>query len=197
MNDDDGGAPVTVGQMSTDFVCRLRRYARRRLGDEASAQDAVQTTLEALLLARVPFRGDSSYLTYATGILRHKIGDTLRERRRYVHDAALDEGDVSEFDAVLDFLNVPNGDGFTSPERHVHLGGLRHALARAVQELSPRSRQILMMRERMGLDGVEMAERLGLTMSNTWVLLCRARRDLRASLRGQGYGPRLSGACDA
>ena len=174
--------------MTANFRLRLELYARRRLSDSASVQDAVQATLEALLLAKVPFRGDSSYLTYATGILRHKIGDALRERQRFVQFEETDpEGDVVANEAIEQ--GYLSSDEFTGPEQHAHALAIGRALHQGLQSLSPRSRQTLLMREHLGFESDAIAAQLGLSKSNTWVLLCRAKQAMRDSLIGQGYGP--------
>ena len=171
--------------IAVDFQRRLERFARRRLGDAASAEDAVQATMEALLIAKVPFRGDSSYQTYATGILRHKIGDVLNERRRYV---SLADSDQPEDEQLTHHHNMAC-DSFTDPERHAHSMALGLAIQQSLASLSPRSRQTFLMRERLGLDGDEIAAQMGLSVNHTWVLLCRAKQQLRNSLSGQGYAP--------
>lgn len=179
--------PIVADELLTGaFLSRLQKYALRRLGDDASAKDAVQATFEVLLASAGRFRGHSSYLTYATGILRHKIGDVLRERGRYV--SLSDDG---EDDAAFAGYRANEGGGsggLSGPERQAHLRGLREALGAVLSEITPRSRQLLLMREGQGLDGAEIARRLGLTTNNTWAVLHRARRQLRVGLLARGYG---------
>lgn len=172
--------------LSNDLARRLEHYARRRLGDAASVQDAVQATLEALLRAKVAFRGESSYQTYAIGILRHKIGDVLNERQRYVQFSDVTSHD-DETDAVTGHAFAQ--DGFTGPEQYAHAKALGRAIQQSLDDLSPRSRQTFLLRERLGLEGADIATQMGLSVSNTWVLLCRAKSQLRSSLLGRGYGP--------
>jgi len=139
------------------------------------------------------FRGESSFSTYVVGILRHKIGDELRRRRRTVQlDDADSHGDPSS-DPALDVA----WDAFTAPEEHAHSARLAQAIAVGIGQLTPRARQVFMMRERHGLDGAEIGAQLGLTVNNTWVLLHRAKRQLRESLRVQGYGYDLEQGCNA
>ncbi len=60
----------------------LYRYAYLRLGDHATAEDAVQETFLAGLRARSKYSGRASEKTWLTGILKHKIGDQIRKRSR-------------------------------------------------------------------------------------------------------------------
>lgn len=185
---DNFSAASVSAVMTAGFRLRLELYARRRLGDAASAQDVVQMTLEALLLAKVPFRGDSCYLTYATGILRHKISDFLRERMRYIQfEETNPEGDAAVYEALEQgYLSACE---FTGPEQHAHASAIGRAIHQGLQGLSARSRQTFLMREHLGLENEDIATQLGLSKNNTWVLLCRAKKALRNSLIGQGYGP--------
>lgn len=175
------------------FLRRLQHYARRYLDDQASAQDAVQCALEVLVKTRGQFRGESSFSTYVVGILRHKIGDELRRRRRTVQLNELDINGDPLPDPSLELV----WEAFTAPEGHVHSARLAEAIAVGLEQLTPRGRQVFMMRERHGLDGAEISAQLGLTVNNTWVLLHRAKRQLRDSLRLQGYGCELEEGCNA
>lgn len=175
----------------------LEHYARRHLGDDASAQDAVQTTIEALLRAKSEFRGESTYSTYAFAILRHKISDALRERKRFPQlDLGDEDGAETEADGTWPGHDIAS-NGFTSPERQAHAQRLGLAIQVGLQYLSPRSRQVFLLRERMGWTSAEISDLLGLSLGNTWVLLCRSKRQLRESLIAQGYGVDRTGACDA
>lgn len=167
---------------------RMERYARRHLGDEASAQDVVQATLEVLLKAKTDFRGESSYSTYAFGILRHKIGDVLRDRKRYVSLQQVNEDEEQSEIEIIENQHDVSYRNFTGPEDHAHSKRLGQAIQKGLLSLSPRGRQVFIMRERLGLGGDEISQQMGLTMSNAWVLLFRAKRQLRDSLIGQGYG---------
>ena len=76
----------------------LLSYALLQLRDRALAEDVVQETLLAALEGRARFAGKSSHKTWLTGILKHKIIDTLRRRSR---EQPLTSGDdESESDAV-------------------------------------------------------------------------------------------------
>jgi RNA polymerase sigma-70 factor, ECF subfamily len=182
----DSALSNSQAMFNTDLQKRLERFARKHLGDTACAQDAVQATIVALLTAKVLFRGESSYQTYAIGILRHKIGDVLNERRRYV---SLTQSDSQDNELEMSEVNEVTTDRFTAPERHVHSAGLIHAIQQSLACLSPRSRQTFVMRERLGLNCQEVAAQMELSVGNTGVLLCRAKQQLRASLLSQGYAP--------
>src|SRR5262245_52686105 len=60
----------------------LLRYASLQLRDRAAAEDAVQETLVAALAGEKSFGGRSNLRTWLTGILKHKIIDTIRKGAR-------------------------------------------------------------------------------------------------------------------
>jgi RNA polymerase sigma-70 factor, ECF subfamily len=60
----------------------LKHLASRQLHDQACAEDAVQETLLAAWLQRARFEHRCSVRTWLVSILRHKIIDVLRSRRR-------------------------------------------------------------------------------------------------------------------
>jgi len=61
---------------------QLLRYARQRLRDHALAEDVVQDSLVAAVENAHRYAGDSSLGTWLTGILKHKIVDSMRAASR-------------------------------------------------------------------------------------------------------------------
>src|SRR5687768_15079156 len=96
--------------MKTDFRSRveaerpyLLRYATLQLRDAAAAEDAVQETLLAALAGEANFAGRSNLRTWLTGILKHKIVDSIRRQARERPAADLESGDeTGEFDSLFD-----------------------------------------------------------------------------------------------
>ena len=75
--------------MASDFRTQLEaqrpyllRYASMQLRNSDAAEDAVQETLLAALAAEGSFAGRSNLRTWLTGILKHKIVDTIRRSSR-------------------------------------------------------------------------------------------------------------------
>ncbi|MET5116031.1 sigma factor, partial [Burkholderia pseudomallei] len=71
-----------------------------QLRDADAAEDAVQEALAAAWAQAARFDGQSSHKTWVFGILRNKLIDPIRARRRTINASALD----AELDgvAVLD-----------------------------------------------------------------------------------------------
>jgi RNA polymerase sigma-70 factor, ECF subfamily len=164
------------------FRERLLRYAQRALNDRASAQDAVQATLEALLVAKSPFRGECSQMTYATAVLQHKIADILRDRQRYVASKADDPTSSEETLSLCDQAYIAEQTALTDPERQVYARELKNLLHHALQTLSPQHRSVVVMRESEGLTHEHIARLLSISVSSSFVSLHRAKQALRNAI---------------
>ena len=140
----------------------LLRFAMLRLRNREQAEDAVQDTLLAALEGIESFSGSSSLRTWVGGILKHKITDCLRARGRE---------EPMEFDEVV----MPESD----PEERFFRGRFLEAVQRSLDHLPANAARVFMLREVMGLDPAEVCDSLGMSLSNCWVSLHRAKARLR------------------
>ena len=161
----------------------LLRYARLQLRDREAAEDAVQETLLAALASEASFSGRSNLRTWLTGILKHKIIDSIRRSSR---EATLQpaEGDPSELERLFDerrhWIDAPGAwaDPDASLEQKRFFAALEACLARLPQKIA----RAFMMREHLGLETGEICKELAITPTHCWVLLYRARMALRECL---------------
>ena len=163
----------------------LMRYALLQLRDESLAEDAVQETLLAALEGRARFSGNSTHKTWLTGILKHKIIDTMRRRSRETPLTMSD--DQSEADAV-DALFSDDGHwrGFPSswgnPEKSLEDRRFWEVFEMCSKLMPARTARVFMMREVMEMTTEEICKELNITPTNLWVILHRARLSLRECL---------------
>ena len=153
--------------------------------DAAAAEDAVQETLLAALTGEANFAGRSNLRTWLTGILKHKIVDTIRRQSRERPAAAPDaEGPAAEFDALFDETGhwAEPPDPWEQPEGALAQKQFLAALEQCLRALPERTAQAFMMREHLGLDTGEICKELGITPTHCWVMLYRARMALRRCL---------------
>ncbi len=124
-------------QLVDRYRGRLYAFARSRLGSGADAEDLLQETFMAFLKALGGFRGDAGLETYLFTILRRRLVDFFRGRRRSVcllHDLVRPaEGD----DSAEPIAQVPSPDPTASVyarrSEQDHLR--RDALAEAIRDL--------------------------------------------------------------
>jgi RNA polymerase sigma-70 factor (ECF subfamily) len=169
----------------------LLRYATLQLRDPAAAEDAVQEALLAALAGESGFAGRSNLRTWLTGILKHKIIDSIRRASRERPLAATDaEAGTAEFDALFDASGhwEEPPDPWEQPEGALEQKQFLKALEQCLQGLPERTAQAFMMREHLGLETSEICKELGITSTHCWVMLYRARMALRQCLELSWFG---------
>ena len=161
----------------------LLRYASLELRNREQAEDAVQETLLAALAAEASFAGRSNLRTWLTGILKHKIVDTIRRssRERTLESAEGDAGieDLEErFDETGHWREPPQA----WPEQALEDKQFLRALEKCLAMLPARTGQVFLMREHLGFETADICKELAITPTHCWVLLYRARMALRECL---------------
>lgn len=176
--------PVFSAEDLGQYADDLRRYARRRVRDEALAEDAVQDALVAALVSLPSFQGHSSLKTWLHGILTHKIQDAFRRETRYVRLPASATDDPSS--CGDDTMGVAAGALISEddPVRELSRGRFRVAVTEAIERLPLSLRQVFLMQAIEGLPTETVCLRLGISESNCWVRLHRARKRLSGQLAG-------------
>jgi len=166
----------------------LMRYALLQLRDRTAAEDAVQETLLAALQTGTRFAGRSSVKTWLTGILKHKIIDHLRRQLRELPlEGRPEQADAGEAD-VADAVFAEDGHwrdfpvDWNAPDRSFESGEFWKVFEMCVQVMSARPARVFVMREILELSTEEICKELGISATNCWVLLHRARLTLRECL---------------
>jgi RNA polymerase sigma-70 factor (TIGR02943 family) len=171
---------------------QLLRFARTQLRNEAWAEDAVSETLLAALERPHTFGGQSQLKTWLVGILKHKVIDQIRRHGREMSNSNEDEIDLDEL------LFAHNGSWQTaprvwhSPEASLDQRQFFEVLEMCMELLPGQQGRIFMMREWLELDADEICKQLGISTTNLWVLLHRARLRLRACLEQRWFGATAS-----
>jgi RNA polymerase sigma-70 factor (ECF subfamily) len=153
------------------------------LRSREAAEDAVQETLLAALAAESSFAGRSNLRTWLTGILKHKIVDTIRRTsRERPLDGVDGEATVEDLEALFDETGHWREPPQAWPEQALHDKQFLAALERCLQMLPARTGQVFLMREHLGYETSDICKELGITSTHCWVLLYRARVALRDCL---------------
>lgn len=167
----------------------MYRYAYSRLRDTTLAEDLVQEALAAALQARRNFSGRATERTWLIGILKHKLVDRLRQRAR--EQPFGDSDDITEeidglFDTQGRWKTLPSDWG--SPTDSLEQKQFWKVFADCFAALSLRHAQVFAMCEFDGLDSSEVCKVFGITATNVWVILHRARLRLRQCLEVHWFG---------
>lgn len=168
----------------------LFNFAVGQVRNTSVAEDLVQETFLAALKSRDRFSGQSSDRTWLTGILRHKIYDHLRRvcRHRTVHtDSSGTRRDEEAWDDATLWLHEV-ADECAQPSRRIELAEFRANLEQALGKLPPRIAQVFQLYEIEERPNREVCAQLGISESNLWVMLHRARKQLREHLGSWWHG---------
>ncbi|RZS57025.1 sigma-70 family RNA polymerase sigma factor [Sphaerotilus mobilis] len=161
----------------------LMRYARKQLRNEAWAEDAVSETMMVALEKPQSFGGQSQLKTWLIGILKHKLIDQIRRHGREISSTREDEDDID------DLLFHPDGHWreapaeWGNPEASLGQRQFITVLDACVEHLPGQQGQVFMMREWLGLETEEVCQQLGISSTNLFVLLHRAKLRLRECLQ--------------
>jgi RNA polymerase sigma-70 factor (TIGR02943 family) len=168
-----------------DLRPTLLRIARMQLRNETWAEDVVSETMIAALEKSASFAGLSQLKTWVVGILKHKIIDQFRRARREVSSEVDEDGDDTEdvdqlFDSSGHRVERPLDWG--DPEAALNQTQFLEVLQMCVEALPATLGRIFMMREWLEYETDQICKELGITSTNCFVMLYRARMRLRECL---------------
>ena len=172
----------------------LLRYALAQLRDGQLAEEAVQEALLAALESLPTFNGKSALRTWLTSILRFKVIDLQRRAVAERAHQPLDEEAESGDDASLDDLFDATGhwreapQAWSNPEAALEQRRFWEAFERCLDRLPRMGGRVFFRREIVGEDTEAICKAEGITASNCWVILHRARLSLRACLEQSWFG---------
>jgi RNA polymerase sigma-70 factor (ECF subfamily) len=158
----------------------LYRVARSVLRDDNEAEDVVQQTYLQAYINFVNFRGEANLRTWLTRIA---LNDALSRRRRQRSTVELGQLDIARERIRADFLL--SWPATSTPEHAAARRQIREILERAIDDLPPAFRTVLIMRDVEEATVDETAIVLGLKPETVRTRVHRARRMLREKLGEQ------------
>jgi RNA polymerase sigma-70 factor (ECF subfamily) len=175
----------TVEAPSTDIftqdlvalIPRLRRHARRLVGDVTAADDVVQDCLERAVASRAQFAAGSNLAAWAFTILHNVFRDGLRRERHW--------------DTVSEDMDIPSRTwrGDSTAELALQVNNLSDALARLPFE----QRTVVLMVGVEGLSYNDVSTALDIPLGTVMSRLHRAREYLRSAVLAPDYEQRATG----
>ena len=144
--------------------------AYRLTGDEEDARDVVQEAYLRAYKGLKRFRGDAQFSTWMYRIVANCAATDLAKRNKARHEDLADDGPFADERAEVD------------PEVMAEAASLRDRVSVALQDLPPRLRAVVVLRDVYDLPHEAIAAELGITEAAAKVRLHRARRKLRERL---------------
>jgi RNA polymerase sigma-70 factor, ECF subfamily len=174
------------------FDTIVRRYsgclmatARRLLGNDHDAQDAVQEAFSSAFTSIGSFRGDASISTWLHRIVVNAALMQLRRRRRCAEVAIEDLPPPFEAHACAAWAaERPH----RTSEHWSEAREMRAAIKRSIDQLRPIYRSVLWLRDMDDLSISEVAAMLKLNANTVKIRLRRARQTLKNLLDREGLG---------
>ena len=151
-----------VAELWRDFASPLRGFLRARVRNEADAEDLLQTIFLKVQRGAAQLRDPARLQGWVYRIARNAVADHYRRGPR---EAPRD--DLPEIVAELD------GE---------ELVDLRPAIRRMIAMLPAEQREAIVLTEYQGMSQVELARRLGISVSGAKSRVQRARAQLRRLL---------------
>jgi len=163
----------------------LYLYALSRLRNPEAAEEVVQETLVAALRARDQYSGKGAEGAWLLGICKRKVVDYVRRRNRPDAGTGGDLGpDPSEamFDAKGNWRYDPRVMK-GRPENALEREEFWQAFRGCLQRLSQKQADVFTLRELEDMESDNICKELGISPSNLWVLLHRARLGLARCMK--------------
>ena len=175
-----------ANQWVTEHGDALYRYALLRVRDPSVAEELVQETFLAALKGLQSYQGKSSEHTWLIGILKHKVVDHIRQSSREMPTREIDDEVDSYFNDRGGWNLPPSLAG--NPVSEIEQEQAGRQLADCMQVLPERLSKAFVLTQVDGLIADEACKLLGITTTNLWVMLHRARMRLRQCLESNGFG---------
>lgn len=172
----------------------LFNYAIVRVNDTEKAEDLVQETFLSGLKAKDNFLGKSTERTWLISILKRKVIDTYRKQY------SSKESSMSDYEQ-----NISDGDFYRSegpfnghwlegkgphshslmPEGEIEQKELVTIIQQCISKLPPNLASAFVMKMIDETESDEVCKELGITPSNLWVMLHRARLKMRQCIESK------------
>jgi len=168
-----------IAQMRDEML----RFAILQLRDATLAEDVVH---EAIIAALAPgkYSGSGSLKSWVFAILRNKIIDVIRQRSRHPTELFVEDGadPDNQFKQNGHWKKTQKPSDWGAPEKILASEQFWLVFKICLNELPENTARVFMMREHLGLELKEICQELDISDSNAWVIMHRARMQLRKCL---------------
>lgn len=166
----------------------LYNYALIRVNNQDLSKDLVQETFFSGLKGKGNFKGLASERTWLVSILKRKIIDHYRkinsikgkkEIRMNFYDDGENKGNWLEERIPVSWGNAA--------ERNIENQELKNALEGCIDNLPEKYRMVFLLKSVQNYETEEICNELDITASNLWVIIHRARQQLRRCLEDNWF----------
>lgn len=166
----------------SDYGDYLYNFAIARVYNVEVAQDLVQETFLSAVKAKDSFLGKSTEKTWLTSILKRKVIDHYRKNARNKEDKLLDSENQFQAEGILhghwEDNQLPNQWTFDS-SKTLESEEFFRTLKACLSKLPDKWSAVFTMKEIEEMKTEEVCKELDITSSNLWVIMHRAKVQLR------------------
>lgn len=166
----------------------LFNYTISRINKREVAEDLVQETFFSALKGKDSFLGNASEKTWLISILKRKIIDHYRKKSTQNELSVLDKNSKDDF--MNHFFNKESSEGHwtnnSSPQEWkkdfqtgIESDEFNSILKNCLGKLPEKANAVFTLKNMEDLDSEEICKELQITPSNYWVLMHRAKLQLR------------------
>jgi len=141
--------------------------------NEDDAMDAAQETFLSAWRGLSSFRGEAAFSTWLTRLATNASLDLLRKKKHRAQELSVENAEESGVQLVSEE---------ELPQERIERQEKNEEVQKALQELSPEHREVLVLREMREMSYEEIAESLGISVGTVRSRISRGREKLRRIL---------------
>ncbi|WP_456378892.1 sigma-70 family RNA polymerase sigma factor [Lutibacter sp.] len=169
--------PTKWVELHADY---LYNYTISRVNNHDLAKDIIQDTFFAALKAKDNFQGKASERTWLISILKRKIIDYYRKINSAKGKAEVKMNFYTDGDREGEWIEERVPTAWNSEiEKVIENNELSEALEKCIDDLPEKYEIVFRMKTIQQFDTEEICKELDITSSNLWVIIHRARTQLR------------------
>ena len=171
-----------------NYADYLYNYAITRLDNQELAKDIVQETFFSALKGKDGFRGQASERTWLVSILKRKIIDHYRKINSAKGQKEVKMNFLESGDQKGSWIEerVPQSWG-NDADKAIENEELKTALNNCIENLPDKYRIVFLLKTVRKYETEEICNELGITSSNLWVIIHRARTQLRKCMEDKWF----------
>lgn len=177
------GEDAAFESLVRHFEGMVYSFALQSLRRREDAEDATQEVFLKLWRTLGTWRDEASVKTYIMRIARNTVIDMIRRRNSHPTDSLTVEDDDGEESQ----LDIADTDTTSNPAADYARREQIEEVRRAIDELEPEHREIIILRDINGLSYAEIAEATGLYPGTVKSRLSRAREKLKEILKTRNF----------
>ncbi len=181
-------ARVEPSQWVNEYGDFLYMYAYARVQSKEIAEDLVQETFLSGLKGLSSFRGESAELTWLTSILRRKIIDHYRKASTKKETPASQFASLFQDDGYYEghwVMERTPKDWQAKSENPMHQDEFQKVMEICLSLLPDKWKAVFILKVMEEMQSNDICKEIGCTSSNLWVILHRARLQLRECLENR------------